>query len=60
MSTDADITGSQYDLVPSGYSGSVYTCPMHPDVRLTSPGACPICGMGLELEHRHRQPYTLG
>ena len=30
--------------------GVVYTCPMHPSVRQTHPGSCPICGMGLELE----------
>src|ERR1700737_2434022 len=26
----------------------IYTCPMHPEVRRPSPGACPICGMALE------------
>ena len=40
----------KYDRVPPGYSGPVYTCPMHPQVRQTGPGSCPICGMGLELE----------
>lgn len=25
-----------------------YTCPMHPDIRQSSPGLCPKCGMGLE------------
>lgn len=40
----------QFDTVPRNYSGPVYTCPMHPQVRQTSPGPCPICGMGLELE----------
>ena len=40
----------RYDEVPAGYSGSVYTCPMHPQVRRTHSGSCPICGMGLELE----------
>ena len=25
-----------------------YTCPMHPEVRQTNPGACPKCGMALE------------
>jgi Cu+-exporting ATPase len=39
-----------YDTVPAGYSGPVYTCPMHPQVRQIHPGSCPICGMGLELE----------
>jgi Cu+-exporting ATPase len=28
--------------------GTVYTCPMHPEVRQVGPGSCPICGMGLE------------
>ncbi len=27
----------------------VYTCPMHPEVRQPTPGACPKCGMTLEL-----------
>ncbi|MCO5170678.1 MAG: heavy metal translocating P-type ATPase [Planctomycetes bacterium] len=25
-----------------------YTCPMHPEIVRPGPGACPICGMGLE------------
>lgn len=28
--------------------GTLYTCPMHPEVRQTAPGSCPICGMALE------------
>jgi len=40
----------RYDIVPQGYAGLVYTCPMHPEVRQPGPGSCPICGMGLELE----------
>ncbi|MHB1233986.1 MAG: heavy metal translocating P-type ATPase [Burkholderiales bacterium] len=42
--------GGRYDSVPAGYTGTVYTCPMHPEVRRTEPGACPLCGMGLEPE----------
>ena len=30
--------------------GTIYTCPMHPEVRRAAPGACPICGMALEPE----------
>ena len=26
---------------------TVYTCPMHPEIRSASPGTCPICGMKL-------------
>jgi len=28
--------------------GTIYTCPMHPEVRSDVPGSCPICGMALE------------
>lgn len=28
--------------------GTVYTCPMHPEIRQVGPGSCPICGMALE------------
>lgn len=31
-------------------AGVIYTCPMHPEVRQESPGACPKCGMALEPE----------
>lgn len=30
--------------------GTIYTCPMHPQIRQTQPGNCPICGMTLEPE----------
>lgn len=33
---------------PAGASDGEYTCPMHPQVRQTGPGSCPICGMALE------------
>jgi P-type Cu+ transporter len=29
-------------------AGTVYTCPMHPEVRQDRPGHCPKCGMTLE------------
>lgn len=28
--------------------GTIYTCPMHPEIRQVGPGPCPICGMALE------------
>jgi Cu+-exporting ATPase len=28
--------------------GTIYTCPMHPEIRQPTPGNCPICGMALE------------
>jgi len=30
--------------------GTIYTCPMHPEVRQIGPGSCPKCGMALEPE----------
>ncbi|MGE0698078.1 MAG: heavy metal translocating P-type ATPase [Hyphomicrobiaceae bacterium] len=30
--------------------GTIYTCPMHPEIRREGPGSCPICGMALEPE----------
>ncbi len=31
-------------------SATIWTCPMHPEIRQDRPGACPICGMALEPE----------
>ncbi|MXY08565.1 MAG: copper-translocating P-type ATPase [Caldilineaceae bacterium SB0670_bin_27] len=45
---DIDV-GGRHDNVPDDHEGAVYTCPMHPSVRQTHPGSCPICGMALEL-----------
>ncbi len=53
--------------------GTIYTCPMHPEIRRSSPGNCPICGMALEpmmpsldeqenpelVDFRHRFWWTL-
>ncbi len=41
--------------VPAGpvapvLAGTIYTCPMHPQIRRDAPGSCPICGMALEPE----------
>ena len=35
---------------PPAPPGTIYTCPMHPEIRQVGPGACPICGMALEPE----------
>ena len=29
-------------------AGTIYTCPMHPQIEQVGPGDCPICGMALE------------
>jgi P-type Cu+ transporter len=38
------------DLQASAPESTIYTCPMHPEVRRDHPGACPKCGMALEPE----------
>jgi Cu+-exporting ATPase len=39
----ASVTGAASPLVDT-----IYTCPMHPEVKRSEPGTCPKCGMGLE------------
>ena len=34
--------------LPDALKGTVWTCPMHPEIRRDNPGQCPICGMALE------------
>ncbi|QDT29460.1 heavy metal translocating P-type ATPase [Gimesia panareensis] len=29
-------------------AGTIYSCPMHPEIEQVGPGSCPICGMDLE------------
>jgi P-type Cu+ transporter len=33
---------------PAAPAGTIYTCPMHPEIQQPGPGTCPICGMSLE------------
>src|SRR5436305_1743933 len=33
---------------PEAAPGTIWTCPMHPEIRQDHPGNCPICGMTLE------------
>jgi Cu+-exporting ATPase len=40
MTTLAKSTSAPLDVI--------YTCPMHPQIRQSGPGNCPICGMTLE------------
>ena len=58
---------------PIAPEGTIYTCPMHPEIRESKPGNCPICGMALEplipslddeenpelVDFRHRFWWTL-
>ena len=38
------------ETAPPAPPGTIYTCPMHPQIRQQGPGTCPICGMALEPE----------
>jgi Cu+-exporting ATPase len=39
--------------------GTIWTCPMHPQIRWDHPGNCPICGMALEpLEPTAEEPVN--
>ena len=37
----------QNQAAPKVQNKTVYTCPMHPDVKADKPGVCPKCGMDL-------------
>lgn len=41
----APADGKAAEAMPEG---TIYTCPMHPEIRKPAPGNCPICGMALE------------
>lgn len=45
-----EVTAPAAVAQPSGTHATVYTCPMHPQIRQPGPGTCPICGMALEPE----------
>ncbi|MGF6541833.1 heavy metal translocating P-type ATPase [Paraburkholderia youngii] len=59
--------------VAAAPEGTIYTCPMHPEIRQDHPGNCPKCGMALEpvipgldeqenpelVDFRHRFWWTL-
>lgn len=45
-----EVTAPAAVVQPSGTHATVYTCPMHPQIRQPGPGTCPICGMALEPE----------
>jgi P-type Cu+ transporter len=44
------VAASSKPSSPGMVNAQVYTCPMHPQIRQTGPGNCPICGMALEPE----------
>lgn len=47
----AEHAGMKHEEASSDHQAkTLYTCPMHPDVRSDKPGTCPKCGMTLRLK----------
>ena len=44
------LPGAAPPVEASAPEGTIYTCPMHPEIRQDHPGSCPKCGMALEPE----------
>jgi Cu+-exporting ATPase len=42
------LSKSNATATPAAAEGTIWTCPMHPEIRQEKPGSCPICGMALE------------
>ena len=45
---DAAVAAPAMGALPEAGEGTIWTCPMHPEIRSNGPGTCPICGMALE------------
>lgn len=45
---EAYLAPKKTEPAPAASEGTIYTCPMHPEIRQPAPGNCPICGMALE------------
>jgi Cu+-exporting ATPase len=50
FAADPDSFLKPKQVAPAAPAGTIYTCPMHPEIRQVGPGSCPICGMALEPE----------
>jgi len=48
VDTEYYISGAHKEADKDLPSGTLYTCPMHPEIVQEGPGDCPICGMALE------------
>ena len=45
---DPAVNSPAMGALPQAAEGTIWTCPMHPQIRRDAPGQCPICGMALE------------
>jgi Cu+-exporting ATPase len=46
--SNGDPAVSNPAALPEAAQATIWTCPMHPQIRRIGPGQCPICGMALE------------
>ncbi len=46
--SDPAVQSPALGALPQAAEGTIWTCPMHPQIRRDGPGSCPICGMALE------------
>ena len=60
----ADLVAAPVPAATETAAGTVYTCPMHPEIRQDHPGNCPKCGMtpgaGAARARGDREPGTRG
>jgi Cu+-exporting ATPase len=42
------LSGAHRRAAKEAPAGTIFTCPMHPEIEQVGPGSCPICGMALE------------
>jgi len=42
------LSGAHRRAAEEAPAGTIFTCPMHPEIEQVGPGSCPICGMALE------------
>jgi len=45
---EQSVTAAPDAPTASPTADTIFTCPMHPQIRSNAPGSCPICGMALE------------
>ena len=56
LADPAKYLGAEAKPAAPAPAGTIYTCPMHPQIRQVGPGSCPICGMALEPELVSAEP----